>query len=473
LICKHYAFHASFFKTWQFYDIGNFMSPYPLKTPKGFNPKSSKKPSNWIKALAASATGDIFELDDYAAVGSDGHTFMPLKRNLTIPMPFGSELMYLPDRLPIVYNIRDKKFEVLTEDPYSPGNPIHPVSAFNSPGHLVVYSCAYQEMKTADCLPLFSYGAVGWSNGGFKTAAIRVDWERRQDIRLMKTNKVLEGIDHIRKILPKNRLRKHLEHCALEYGCPAGKNFFLGRYEAPLPTANQCNARCLGCLSLQSSSKIPVSQNRIAFTPSPEEIASVALTHIQRVKHAIVSFGQGCEGDPLMAAEVIEPAIRLIRSQTAKGTININTNASRPEIVKRLISAGLDSIRVSMNSVRKPCYIRYFRPKGYRFEDVIESIRSACDMGIFVSINYLNLPGFTDALEETAALEKFLRSCPIGMIQWRNLNYDPKRYLKAMEEFSSGNQPLGMKNLLEHIRKNFSGLAFGYFNPPKEKFSNH
>jgi hypothetical protein len=48
----------------------------------------------------------------------------------------------------------------------------------------------------------------------------------------------------------------------------------------------------------------------------------------------VVSFGQGCEGDPLMAARVIGPAIRLIREQTLDGTINMNTNASLPHILK-------------------------------------------------------------------------------------------------------------------------------------------
>jgi len=49
--------------------------------------------------------------------------------------------------------------------------------------------------------------------------------------------------------------------------------------------------------------------------PSPEEISEVALEHIQKVDKSIISFGQGCEGDPLLSAEVIEPAIRSIRSK--------------------------------------------------------------------------------------------------------------------------------------------------------------
>ena len=82
---------------------------------------------------------------------------------------------------------------------------------------------------------------------------------------------------------------------------------------------------------------IPISQNRIDFTPTPEEIAGVSLAHIHQVRKAIVSFGQGCEGDPLMVADVIESAIRNIRSETVKGTIHMNTNAGIPNRIRRLV----------------------------------------------------------------------------------------------------------------------------------------
>ena len=270
--------------------------------------------------------------------------------------------------------------------------------------------------------------------------------------------------------LPGNRLRRHLERCATEYGCPAGKNFFLHRYEAPLPTSRACNARCLGCISLQSDRQLISSQNRIAFTPTAEEIAAVALAHIQSVTHSVVSFGQGCEGDPLMAASVIEPAIRQIRAQTAAGTINMNSNASLPNRLAPLLDAGLDSIRVSMNSVRDACYNAYFRPKGYRFDQVLESIDLAIDKGKHVAINYLSCPGLTDSPEETAALSVFLEKHPVHMIQWRNLNIDPQHYLRVMNDVVPLGPAVGMDRLLQMISKRFPTLEYGYFNPPRERF---
>jgi len=432
--------------------------------------RRNSKGGGLLTALVANEGGDIFELEGYAAVGMAGNSLVALTKSETRPMPHGSELMFLLNRNPILFNTKRGLFETLTENPNCPGERIFPVAAFNSPGFMLSYVSAYQEKKGAPHLPLFSYGAVGWHGEGFRTAVILVDREKRQDLRLMKREKVLAGIRRMRNKMPTNRLRQHLESCALTYGCPAGKNFFLGRYEAPLPTARRCNAGCLGCLSHQQEGNIPKSQNRIPFTPSPEEIAEIALAHIGRVKKAVVSFGQGCEGDPLLAAEVIEPAIRKIRSRTRQGTINMNTNGSKPGVVERLLKAGLDSIRISMNSTRKTCYRAYFRPRGYSFSDVEKSIDLALAHEKFVSINYLNSPGFTDTPEEKAALISFLTKHPIQMIQWRNLNFDPVKYWQVITRISSNGKPFGMANLLQEIQTIFPKLRFGYFNPPKETF---
>lgn len=423
-----------------------------------------------LKALVANSAGEIFELEDYAAVGAGGETPIPLTLSNTRVMPFGSELMYLPQRRPVLLNLQSGRMETVNENPHAPGQTLYPVTAFNSPGYVISHLGAFVETAEALALPLFSYGAVGWHQGKFRSAVIRVTRERRQDLRLMKSEDVARGIDRTHQLMPANRLRAHLEKCALQYGCPAAKNFFLSRYEAPLPTAQHCNARCLGCLSLQKHSDIPHSQDRIGFTPSPEEIAEVALAHIKRVKNSVVSFGQGCEGDPLLAADVIAAAIRLIRSETNRGTINMNTNASLPLALQQVIDAGLDSIRISMNSLRPECYQAYFRPKGYGFSDVLKSIDHALASRLFVAVNYLNCPGFTDTHGEIRALQKFLTSYSIHMIQWRNLNFDPLRYFKIMRGVSAKDAPIGMHNMLELIRREFPDLKFGYFNPPKEKF---
>lgn len=424
---------------------------------------------NILTAVVATENGEIFELEGYGAAGMSGGSPVALKKQGTLPMPHGSELMLLPDRSPIVYNTLKDSFEIMDFNPYAPDEKIFPVAVFNSPGYVNQHFCAYDDMETNNPLPLFSYGAVGYGKNGFRSAAILVDDEPRQDLRLMPHKKIVSGVNQMQKLYPKNRLVRHLETCALKYGCPAGKNFFLKRYEAPLPTSTVCNANCLGCISLQTENNLCACQERISFTPEPLEIAQVAIEHIRHVKDGVVSFGQGCEGDPLTAFKAIKPAIELIRECTKKGTINMNTNAGIPGRVDSLFQAGLDAMRVSLNSVREECYHAYFRPKTYRFSDVLESINMAKARGKFVSINYLNCPGFTDSEREFGSLLSFIDKTKIDMIQWRNLNFDPKKYHQLMESTEPGGISLGMASIIKRLGKEFPDLIHGYFNPPVKK----
>jgi pyruvate-formate lyase-activating enzyme len=429
--------------------------------------------SVFLEPVVANARGEIFELEGFGAVAMAGREPLILTRNQTIDMPFGSELMMLPDRHPVVFNLTTDLFETLHENPYVPGEAIYPVAVFNSPGNVNRYFCAYDTTTAKgqlDLLPLFSYGAVAWDGTGFKSAALEIDREPRQDLRLMPREGVEEGVKKMRAIYPDNRLMRHLERCGLEYGCPAAKNFFLGRFEAPLPTAKTCNADCLGCISFQKENNLVACQERIAFTPTPEEIAQVSLEHINKVEKSVVSFGQGCEGDPLTAFHAIEPAIEMIRKATDQGTINMNTNAGMPDRLERLFTAGLDSVRVSMNSVRPECYTAYFRPKSYKFEDVVRSIDTAGKMGRFVSINYLNCPGVTDCEAEFKTLKSFLSNHPVRMIQWRNMNFDPRGYFEIMDKTGGPSPALGMAFIIAELKRLFPTLIHGYFNPPKENF---
>ncbi len=421
-----------------------------------------------LAPVVANEKGEIFDIEGFGAVAMQGGNPVLLTRGQTIEMPYGSELMMLPDHKPIVFNFSTEEFQVLDKNPYDPDESIYPVAVFNSPGYVNRYFCAYEYSDIL--LPLFSYCATGWDKDGFRSAAICIETEKRQDLRLMPIAKVKSGIAAMQKKYPDNRLIRHIEKCALVYGCPAAKNFFIGRYEAPLPTSRTCNANCLGCISFQNNSDIIACQDRISFTPDPEEISELALEHILRVDKSIVSFGQGCEGDPLTAFHVIKPAIEAIRKKTSSGTINMNTNASMPDRLAELFDSGLDSIRVSMNSVREACYLAYYRPKSYTFSDVLKSIEIAGEKGKFVSINYLNCPGVTDCELEFHALKKFLRQFPVKMIQWRNLNYDPLHYLRIMEKKGGNSRPVGMDFMIKELMESFPDLIHGYFNPPKEQF---
>jgi wyosine [tRNA(Phe)-imidazoG37] synthetase (radical SAM superfamily) len=179
----------------------------------------------------------------------------------------------------------------------------------------------------------------------------------------------------------------------------------------------------------------------------------------------VVSFGQGCEGEPLLQADLLERSIRLIRSRTSRGTINLNTNASLPKVVDRLAQAGLDSIRVSLNSAQAEKHRLYYRPKGFDFVDVCRSIEVMKRAQRHVSLNYFILPGCTDDPDEYRALCALIAAYHPDFIQLRNLNMDPEDYLRVIEH-QPNTPPLGIRNWLSALRQKFPALGFGYYNPP-------
>jgi MoaA/NifB/PqqE/SkfB family radical SAM enzyme len=408
------------------------------------------------KLLVSDHRGKIFEMPDLGAVGMKAGEFFVLKMRDLIRLPEGSEIFHLPGRAAIAYDSASRSF-VRDEG-------LLAVAAFLPPGYTVTYNSAYSEIGELKPLPLFAYAACAIHDGNIYTAAVRVDRSLCHDSRFMDMRLVRRGAAKLNKIFPKNRLIKHLEKCALSYGCPNAKNLFLNRYEAPLPTSPACNAQCAGCISYQPDKKCPVTQPRIKFIPTPGEIAQIALYHIDNVDHPIVSFGQGCEGEPLLSADVIEKAIRLIRKCSSRGVINMNTNGSRPDDVARLFDAGLDSIRISLNSAREKYYVRYYRPKDYSFRDVLKSVKESKKRGGFVSLNYLTMPGFTDSLYEIDALKKLIEKSHIDMIQWRNLNYDPLRYFEELKISIKREDMFGVKETIGLLKKDFPKLRMGYFN---------
>jgi wyosine [tRNA(Phe)-imidazoG37] synthetase (radical SAM superfamily) len=414
--------------------------------------------------VIADERGNITDFPDLHMAGMSGGQFFQPAREDLIPLPEGSELFALPGRLPVGCDPASAEPILLDKYPFAKGGTVQAVAAFMAPAHTALYTSAFTTVDNAPTLPLFAYTAVGWLDGRFWVCAFRSDTDRRQDRNHYNQATVTRNTKTVLKKQRQNRLIQHLGKCCLTYGCPAARNLFLGRYEAPLPTSPYCNARCVGCISLQESGCCPSTQDRISFVPTPKEIGEIAIPHLQQAERAIVSFGQGCEGEPLLQAEVIEQAISLIRKTTRRGTINLNSNASLPHAVERLAKAGLDSLRVSLNSVQETYYHRYYRPKGYTFADVKASITAMKEQGKFVSLNYFILPGITDSHQEFIELCHFIETFSPDLIQLRNLNMDPEWYLRTIKA-PPELEKLGIRRWLAQLRNEFPKLHFGYFNP--------
>ncbi|MET3877506.1 MULTISPECIES: radical SAM protein [Chitinophaga] len=414
--------------------------------------------------LYSDGNGNIFEDTSMYVTGRSGWDAWPVEADEWIELPEGGNLYELPGRRGIGINAATGDMQLCDKG--------WAVAAFIPPAHTGFYLAAYETMPDAPTLPLFCYTAVGWLDGKFYVPATRIEADIRQECAGFDDKKVKQGVKTLVEAYPHNRLVQHLaENCALTYECPAARNYFMGRWECPIPSSPACNANCVGCISFQPEEESIVStQDRLRFKPTAEEIVEYTVPHLETAPFPIVSFGQGCEGEPLLMWETIRESILEIRKHTPKGSININTNGSKPDAVRALCEAGLNSIRVSLNSAQEKYYTPYYRPNNYVFEDIIESLKVVREFGGWTSINYFVFPGMTDSADEYEALRKLIRETGLNMIQWRNFNIDPDWYLGKLGITETG-ECLGVKQLQELIHEEFPDLKFGYFNPPIERIT--
>jgi pyruvate-formate lyase-activating enzyme len=411
------------------------------------------------------AKGGVFVHPSFRALGFDGRRFVVPKQEEWASLPAGSSFFYLPGHRAFGFDLACGKTAALEE---MHGQVVYPAAGFMVPGYTRLYLPAARKSDRRLTLPLWPYTAVGYAGGRFVAAAVRIDAGRKQRPSCYADRpSIVDGIRRFSRRYPSNRLLKHLGPCAMQYNCRNAQNLFLGRWEAPLPVSPSCNSRCLGCLSAQDTD-CSSSHSRIRFVPSAAEVAQIAIHHLKNARTPIVSFGQGCEGEPLLQADILKEAITRMRRATRRGTIHLNTNGFDPARIRELAACGLDSVRISINSFQARRYETYYRPRGYAFGDVVAGIREAKRSGLFVSLNYLTFPGFSDDADDVKRLVSFLKKGNVDLVQLRNLCIDPEAFSKMMS--LENNRPIGILQMIRLIRQASMRLRLGYFNPPKENF---
>jgi len=413
-----------------------------------------------INLIYSDSSGKIFEDPEHLMMGGSGFNYIIPSRRELIKLPPISKLFFIPGSLAIGLNKKTKEIEALSKSHYA-------VSAFLPPGYLRTLLPAVELKKPKRYLPLWAYTAVGIKKDKFYTCAVKIDKYENWDPGNYDDRKLLLNASKLKRKFKNNSLYNQLFKCATIYHCFTAKNFFLGFPELAVPLSNKCNASCIGCISLQTDYNFPSSQNRITKSPAIKDILEVIRYHIDNVKEPIISFGQGCEGEPLLEAGLIERIIKSLKPSYRNATFNINTNGSLTKNLKRLIKAGLDTARVSINSAIKERYNLYFRPRGYGFEDVVISIKLLNDSGVYVMLNILVFPGITDEPNEIDSLIKLIQRTKPDMLQLRNLNIDPRLYLTIIRPKE---KPVGIINFLKTINQTFPSLKIGSFNRPKNYF---
>ena len=380
-----------------------------------------------------------------------------------VPLPEGSLLVFLPGRRPIGLDPRSGRPRVVGRGSRGP----QAVAAVLPPGYLRLGLPAHTPAAPgAPALPLRAYCAVGLVGDRLVVSARRVDPRRHWDPARFAVGELRPRIVNALRRLPGNRVLAQLAHCALDYGCCTASNVFLGTFEGALPVSPRCNARCLGCISGQPRRYGPSPQRRLSRPPPVQDLVAVAVRHLGRACPGMVSFGQGCEGEPLAEARRVAAAIRGIRAATRRGSIQLNTNGSRPEALPALAKAGLDSIRVSLVSARPEAFRRYHRGT-FDLATVEAFIARGVRLGLYVAVNLLVFPGFTDRPGELEALAALFQRTGAQMVQLRNLDLDPERFVAWMQPAEG--QPIGLVAFLRQLRRRIPGIDIGCFNRFKEE----
>lgn len=412
--------------------------------------------------LYATPSGDIAEARHLRAIDFDGQ---PLAQADLLPLPEGATVAMMPGRLAAGIDHHEVRHSLPPAQGWA-------LSAFLPIGYtrtrIPGYDLAPPEAvpANAETLPFFGYTALVGYQGELYVAAVQTDDPSRWLPEVFDLRQLERRVRQRVRNDPENRVLAQHAHCALDYRCPTASNIFLERWEGAVAVSGGCNARCIGCISKQEEDGLVSPQDRLTFVPSVDEIVRVGVAHLTHAPDAMLSFGQGCEGEPLLQAKVIAQAIAAIRAQTAMGAININTNASNPRALKLLIDAGLDAVRASTISARPETYNAYYRPIGYGVEQIKRCLIMAREAGLYTSINLLLYPGLVDAEDEAAAWIDFLRETGTRLVQLRNLNIDPELFLPKLPPHGPA---IGVRAFIDLLHRELPELRIGNFSVPLRK----
>lgn len=419
-----------------------------------------------LKLLLADPKGRVFEHPWLlASLRSDESVLPPPPKERPIPLPEGAKLAHLPGRLPVGFDPETME-PVLVQEFEADGKRFvpHAVGATLPPGFTRTYLPGEVSKGDGPILPQWAYTAAAWSEDGPVVWALHTDRRKHWTPKNFSTPEVkLLVKEHLARF-PGNKVLSQLKTCALVYRCFTSQNIFYARDEGGLPASVMCNAACVGCISDQPEDGPPSSHDRMSDGPSAQDLADVAIWHLENAPgRTMVSFGQGCEGEPLTRWKFIAEAIRITRAKTQRGSININTNGSLTKGLDALYDAGLDAVRVSLNSAVKDLYEAYYKPSRYGWEDVEASIALSRKRGAYVALNLLLFPGVTDRAGEAEALVKLVKKYKVDQIQTRPLAIDPLQYIAVAKGRGAGGEPIGVANLVKLFKSEAPWVTVGNF----------
>ncbi len=363
-------------------------------------------------AVHTDRSGRVFVSADYAAAVSDGAAVVQMPAALALPA--GAELVPLPDREAIAFDRRGQRRGL--------GTARWAIGALLPQGTLRTWLPAYTRPRSTGPLPPRPYAAVGADeSGSLVVAAIRVG--ERAPPAQVDEGRLATRVNDALRAHPSNVALRHLVRCAREKGCRSARESFSGG-ERIVPVGSDRNDAPPEGVAIDPE---PCRRDGRVFPATARDLAELALAHLGDGA-AEVTFGGACDGEPLLAARVVSDAVARVRGERPTARVVLRSNASVGAALARVCAAGVGALRVRLVSARPETYEWFHGPIGYRWTDVLTSLRIAGDAGTDVTIEALVLPGLFDRVTENDALIELLGSLPaVSVLRLADLGVDPER----------------------------------------------
>jgi pyruvate formate lyase activating enzyme len=157
-----------------------------------------------------------------------------------------------------------------------------------------------------------------------------------------------------------------------------------------------CDLHCGYCQNWVTSQALRDISSSIAFTPTePEQLVQAALTH--RAEVVVSTYNE-----PLITAEW---AVAVFKKAKAAGLMTgFVSNGNATEEVLKYLRPWLDLYKVDLKSFDD----RRYHELGGRLGPILDSIAQIQQMGLWLEVVTLVVPGFNDSEDELRSIARFL-----------------------------------------------------------------
>jgi pyruvate formate lyase activating enzyme len=202
----------------------------------------------------------------------------------------------------------------------------------------------------------------------------------------------------------KNRKVKNSKLYTMAYGNPCSVNidpvekkplyhFLPGSKAFSIATAG-CNLACLNCQNWTISQTGPDKTRN--FSLMPEKVVSEAV----RNKSASIAYTYS---EPMTFYEYTLDTAVLARKAGVKNIVKSNGYIN-PEPLK-MLCAHIDAANIDLKSFSDTTYLRL---SGGKLQPVLDSLKIYRDMGVWLEITNLVIPGWTDKIDEIGRMCRWL-----------------------------------------------------------------